>query len=148
MEDLSSLTSKELKGELKKADEKYQQLRQKRDELNQKARLLRDERNMLNDEKKRLTEEMKKAKEMRDRIVAKMKEHKKKRAEYQQQAKELIKKKREQRGKYKGNSLFLKVEELKLEIRRLQYEQETVPMKPKEEERVIKEIKEKKAEYE
>lgn len=148
MEDLTSLTSKELKGELKKADEKYQQLCQKRDELNQKAKLTRDERNMLNDEKKKLTDEMKKAKKMRDEVVTKMKQHKIKRSEYQQQAKELIKRKREQRGKFKGNSLFLKVEELKLEIRRLEYEQETVPMKHKEEERTIKEIKERKLEYE
>lgn len=148
MEDFASLTSKDLKEELKKSDEKYQQLCQKRDELNQKAKLLRDERNMLNDEKKKLTDEMKTAKKMRDDLVTKMKQHKVKRTEYQQQARELIKKKRDQRGKFKGNSMFLRAEELKLEIRRLEYEQETVPMKPKEEERTVKEIKEKKIEYE
>jgi uncharacterized coiled-coil DUF342 family protein len=148
MDDLSSLTSHELKGELQKADEKYQQLCQKRDELNQKAKVARDERNMLNDEKHKLSSQMKLEKKRRDEIVQKMKEHKKIRAQYQSQAKELIKRKREQRGKYKGNNLFLKVEELKLEIKKLQYEQETVPMNPKEEEKTIKYIKEKKKEYE
>lgn len=148
MSDLSSLTSRELRNELGRAEEKYQQLCQRRDELNQKAKLLREERDMLNEEKKKLIEEMKEAKKKRDEIVAKMKEHKKRRGEFQQQAKELINKKRKQRGKFKSDSLFLKAEELKLEIRRLEYEQETVPMTPKEEERIINEIKEKKKEYE
>ena len=58
MDDLSSLTSRELKGELRKSEEKYRQLCDKRDELNQKAKLLREERDMLNDEKKKLIEEM------------------------------------------------------------------------------------------
>ena len=132
MDETTPKTTKEIREELEKSEEKYKGLVEKRNELNQKARLTRDERDMLNEEKKKLTNQMKKAKKTRDDIVLKMRNHKQKRLELQKQAKELIKKKKEQRGKYKGNSLFLKVEELKIEIRRLQYEQETVPMNVKE----------------
>ena len=139
MEELASLSSKELRQEFGKAEEKYHQLIERRDELNQKAKLIREERNMLNEEKKKLIEEMQKIKAMRNEIVKKMREHKKLRNEYQQDARQLIAKKRDQKKKFKDNS-FLKAEELKIEIRRLEYEQETVPMPPKEEEKLIKEI--------
>jgi len=62
MQELASLSSKELKQELGKAEEKYRQLCDKRDELNQKARLIKQERDMLNQEKKKLIEEMHEAK--------------------------------------------------------------------------------------
>lgn len=146
MQEISSLPSKELREELGKAEEKYQQLREKRDDLHKTAKLLREERDLLNQEKKKLLDEMKEVKMKRDEIVQKMKEHKKMRTEYQNQGKELIKAKRSQKSQYKGN-VFLRAEELRLEIRRLEYEQETVPMPPKEEEEIIKEIKEKRSEY-
>ncbi|MHA1263449.1 MAG: DUF7121 family protein [Candidatus Freyarchaeota archaeon] len=147
MEEILSLPSKQLREELGKSEEKYQQLKEKRDELNKMAKILREERDLLNQEKKKLVEEMKSVKKTRDDIVKEMREHKKKRAEYQSQGKSLIQAKRKQKDMYRGN-VFLQAKELKIEIRKLEYEQETMPMKPKEEERIVKEIKEKKREYE
>ncbi|MEA2054865.1 MAG: hypothetical protein U9O96_07175 [Candidatus Thermoplasmatota archaeon] len=146
MQEILSLPSKQLREELGKSEEKYQQLREKRDELNRMAKVLREERDLLNQEKKKLLEEMKSVKKMRDDIVKEMRKHKEKRTEYQSQGKSLIQAKRKQKNAYKGN-VFLQAKELKIEIRKLEYEQETVPMKPKEEERIIREIKEKRKEY-
>jgi len=53
MEEILSLSSKQLKEELGKSEEKYQQLKEKRDELNRIAKMLREERNLLNQEKKK-----------------------------------------------------------------------------------------------
>lgn len=128
------------------SEKKYQSFIQRRDELNDLAKVLRDERDMINNMHKELKESMKKIKSERDIFVEKMKEHRTIRNELQQQAKSIIDARRKKKGEVLKN-LPLRVEELKADIQMLEYKQETIPMKPQDENELIEKIREKKSEY-
>jgi len=128
------------------SEKKYQSFIQRRDELNDLAKVLRDERDMINNMHKELKESMQKIKSERDIFVEKMKEHRKIRNELQQQAKSIIDARRKKKGEVLKN-LPLRVEELKADIQMLEYKQETIPMKPQDENELIEKIREKKNEY-
>ena len=144
MEQTTPKTTKEIREELEKSEERYQGLVEKRNELNQKARLTRDERDMLHTEKKVLIDKMKELRKKRDGCTKIMREHKEKRNNFQHAAKELIEEKRAG-WKKQEKSLPLRLEELKIEIRMLKYKQETTPLKTKEENQLIDEIRTKTA---
>ncbi len=144
--DENAQKKKEELEQLRNAEKKFQQLIVKRNELNDIARVLREERDMLNAKRKELREDMKKNKKERDDIVAKMRKHKELRNQYQQQAKDLISKKQKQRGNVIP-SLPLKAEELKADIQMLEYRQETTPLTPQEENKLIESIRDKRKEY-
>jgi uncharacterized coiled-coil DUF342 family protein len=132
--------------QLKDADKKYRSYLDKRNELNEMARLLREERDMINNSRKELKEKMDKKKKERDELVSKMKHHKEMRNKLQEQAMKLIEARRKKKGDVFRN-LPLRVEELNADIQMLEYRQETVPMKPGEENDLIDKIREKRAEY-
>jgi len=146
MDETTPKTTKEIREELEKSEEKYQGLVGKRNELNQKARLFRDERDMLHKEKKMMIDKMKELRQKRDGCTKIMREHKEKRNKFQHSAKELIDEKRAG-WKKQEKSLPLRLEELKIEIRMLKYRQETTPLETKKENQLIEEIRTKTAEY-
>jgi uncharacterized coiled-coil DUF342 family protein len=146
MDDTSPKSAKEIREELEKSEQKYQGLKEKRDELNQQAKLIRDERNMLHEEKKKLIEKMKELRNKRDENTKIMRQHKEKRNSFQKQGKELIAEKQTGRKK-REKSLPLRLEELKIEIKMLKYKQETTPMATKEENAIIEDIRTKTLEY-
>jgi uncharacterized coiled-coil DUF342 family protein len=133
--------------QLKDAEKKYQSYIQKRNELNDMAKVVREERDMIHESRKGLKEDIEKVKKERDELVAKMRQHKKMRNKYQEEAKKLIEAKRSKKGAVFRN-LPLRVEELKADFQMLEYRQETVPMKHREENELIEKIRFKREEYE
>jgi len=133
--------------QLKNSEKKYQNLVEKRNELNDTAKLVREERDMFNEKREELKEGMGKCKKERDELVSKMKLHKEQRTRLQQKAKELITARQKKRGDVVRN-LPLRVEELKADIQMLEYKQETVPMSLREENDLIDLIKTKRRERE
>ena len=133
--------------QLKNSEKKYQNLVEKRNELNDTAKLVREERDMFNEKREELKEGMGKCKKERDELVSKMKLHKEQRTKLQQKAKELITARQKKRGDVVRN-LPLRVEELKADIQMLEYKQETVPMSLREENDLIDLIKTKRRERE
>lgn len=132
--------------QLRDAEKKYQSFIEKRNELNDMAKVFREERDMVHDKRKGLKEKMQKAKEERDKLVAQMRHHKDLRNKLQEQAKKLIDARRKRKGEVFRN-LPLRVEELKADFQMLEYRQETVPLAPAEENKLIETIREKRAEY-
>jgi len=139
-------TKKKGINQIKDAEKKFQSYIQKRNELNDEARLLREERDMIHKSKKEQKEEIEKLKKERDELVAKMREHQKIRNKLQKEAKKLIEAKRKKKGEV-FNNLPMRVEELKADVQMLEYKQETVPLNPREENKLIEKIREKKEEY-
>ncbi|MDH7506562.1 MAG: hypothetical protein QHH15_02080, partial [Candidatus Thermoplasmatota archaeon] len=133
--------------QLKDAEKKYQSYIQKRNELNDLAKLVRDERDMINAKRKEFKQEMENVKKQRDELVQNMKHHKMLRNKLQEEAKKLIEAKRKKKGEVFKN-IPLRVEELKADYQMLEYQQETIPMSPAEENELIEKIREKKKEYE
>ncbi len=138
--------NKKEKEQLINSEKKYQSYIQRRNELNDLAKVLREERNMINDMHKKIKETMQIAKGERDIFVSKMKEHREKRNKLQEKAKSIIEAKHKKKGEVFKN-LPLRVEELKADFQMLEYKQETIPMKPREENELIDKIREKKIEY-
>ncbi|HEQ79331.1 MAG TPA: hypothetical protein ENN76_03590, partial [Euryarchaeota archaeon] len=133
------------KSELKSAEEKFQSLIEKRNELNDKARELREERDSLQEKRKELVEERKKVEETRNELNEKTKVFRKRRNELQARAKALIALKQNAR---KGQHLGIdkEMERLKSELRIAKMRQETAPMNLTEENALVKKIKEMTAE--
>ena len=128
------------------SEKKYQSYIQKRNELNDLAKLLREERDMINGRHKDIKDSMKKVKDERDQFVIQMKKHRDIRNKLQEEAKSIINARREKKGEVFKN-LPLRVEELNADVQMLEYRQETIPMKPQEENELIEKIREKKIEY-
>jgi uncharacterized coiled-coil DUF342 family protein len=128
------------------SEKKYQSYIQKRNELNDLAKLLREERDMINGRHKDIKDSMKKVKGERDEFVKKMRKHRDIRNKLQEEAKSIINARRKKKGEVFKN-LPLRVEELNADVQMLEYRQETIPMKPQEENELIEKIREKKIEY-
>jgi uncharacterized coiled-coil DUF342 family protein len=130
--------------ELENLEKKSQMFTQKRNELNDQARQTREERNLLNDRKKEIFDKMNAVRDERDRFNQELQKHKAARNEYQAQAKDLIRKRRGDRKKgQEARSAPMRARELEHEVRELTYKQETSVLKSKEEEKVVKAIREK-----
>lgn len=144
-EDKKSPHRQELENLSKKADA----IVQRRNELNQQAGDLRAQRDLLNDRKKQSFGEMRKAKSERDKLNDQMRKHKELRNQFQAQAKELIAKKR---GRLKKEapairSPQLRAQELRAEIRDLEFAQETTVLTTAQENELIKQIRLRRVEY-
>jgi len=126
--------------ELKSAEEKFQLLVAKRDEINRQALAIRDERDALNDRKKELRNYLDDLRDMRRKLSEIVGEHKKRRDELQGKAKNLIDMKKRMRSSLdseaKTNLGFKKREMKKLEM-----DQQTIPMPIVEETEIVKRIK-------
>ena len=86
MENTSKISKKELEG----AEKRYQQLIERRNELNAEANSVREERDDINAQRKKLTEEMSEIRNKMKEISEELRTHKSARNEYQRKAKELI----------------------------------------------------------
>jgi len=128
------------------SEKKYQSFIQRRNDLNDLAKVLREERDMINGMHKEIKESMQKTKTERNNFVVKMKEHRENRNKLQEQAKSIIDARRKKKGEVFKN-LPLRVEELNADVQMLEYQQETIPMKSREENELIEKIREKKNEY-
>jgi uncharacterized coiled-coil DUF342 family protein len=133
--------------QIKNAEKKFQSYIERRNELNELAKLVRDERDMFNTAHKEQRATMKSIRSQRDELVTQMRHHKELRNKFQEQAKALIEARRKKRGEVFKN-LPLRVEELKADVQMLEYRQETIPMKPAEENELIDKIREKRVEFE
>jgi uncharacterized coiled-coil DUF342 family protein len=126
--------------ELRSSEEKYQSIITKRDELNQQAQAIRAERDSLNDKKKELRTYLDELREKRRALSEKVGEHKKKRNELQAKAKSMIGIKQKLRsGMNKEPRMDLTAK--KREMRRLEMEQQTIPVPIEEEAEIVKNIK-------
>lgn len=126
--------------ELKSAEEKFQLLVAKRDELNDQALAIRDERDALHDKKKELRAYLDDLRDMRRKLSEVVGEHKKKRDELQAKAKSLIDMKKRLRtsiDKETKTNLGLK----KREMKKLEMDQQTIPMPIEDETEIVKRIK-------
>ncbi|HDP97365.1 MAG TPA: hypothetical protein ENN25_06725 [Euryarchaeota archaeon] len=126
--------------QLKSAEEKYQTLIQKRDELNEQANSVRSERNDLNDRKKEFITDLKELREDRRDLSKKIGELKSRRNEFQSKAKSMIETKKKigsDLGKNPASDLGAK----KKEANRLEMEQQTVPLPIEKEAELIKKIR-------
>lgn len=128
------MVRKKSKSELDIAEIKYRSLLDKRDEANAEASVPKDERNTLNAQKRELIDEMQELKKKRDSLVAEMRKHKSKRNELQKRAKELIGLRKGKKRDFK-TSLPVEIDNMRLEIHKLQMRQETTALSlPKENE--------------
>lgn len=126
--------------ELKSAEEKFQTLLAKRDEINQQGLALRDERDALNDKKQELKRYLDDLRDMRRKLSAVVGDHKKKRDELQGKAKSLIDMKKKLHSSLDGEArtnLGFK----KREMKKLEMDQQTIPMPIVDENEIVKRIK-------
>jgi len=126
--------------ELKSAEEKFQTLVAKRDEINQQALAIRAERDSLNDKKKELRTYLDELRDMRRKLSEVVGEHKKKRDELQAKAKTLIDMKKKLRTEL-DNDAKMDLGFKKREMKKLEMEQQTIPMPIEEETEIVKRIK-------
>lgn len=126
--------------QLKSAEEKYQTLIEKRDELNEKANSVRSERNALNDKKKEFITKLKELREGRRDLSAKIGELKNQRNEFQSKAKSMIDTKKKL-GSSLGKNPATDLGAKKKEASRLEMEQQTVPLSIEKESELIKKIR-------
>jgi len=136
----SSTTRNRKVDELKSAEEKFQLLVAKRDELNQQALTIRDERDALNDKKQELRKYLDDFRDMRRKLSAVVGDHKKRRDELQGKAKSLIDMKKKIRSSVDGEArtnLGFK----KREMKKLEMDQQTIPVPIEEEKELVKRIK-------
>jgi uncharacterized coiled-coil DUF342 family protein len=127
--------------DLRKAEEKYRALLDKRDKLNAEALEIRKVRDMLNAQKSSLLHE---ALEIRKSIAEKaavLHEHKEKRNEYNRKAKELIALKKELSKNSPGTDAFREMERLTREFEQLELRQQTESMSIAEENKLIERMR-------
>lgn len=126
--------------QLKSAEEKYQTLIEKRDELNEQANSVRAERNALNDKKKEILSRLKELRDSRRDLSARIGELKNRRNEFQTKAKSMIEMKKKL-GSSMGKSPTSDLSAKKREADRLEMEQQTVPLSIEKEAELIKKIR-------
>lgn len=131
--------------ELENAENRYNALIEKRNELNKDGQLLREERDSLHNEKKTHLDEMQGIKEKRYELNKVLQTHKRARNEHQRKAKELIALKKKKSGNV-HNNLGQDVDSLKAEIKQLEFSQETVPMNLPQEKELLDKLRAKKEE--
>lgn len=126
--------------ELRSSEEKFQSIITKRDELNQQAQAIRVERDALNDKKRELRGYLDDLRDQRRSLSAKVGEHKKKRDDLQLKAKSMIAMKQKLRAGM-SREARMSLTEKKHEMRRLEMEQQTIPVPIEEEAELVKKIK-------
>ncbi|MCK4718157.1 MAG: hypothetical protein KAT70_05765 [Thermoplasmata archaeon] len=136
---------KEERTELQNAEKRYNDLVERRDDLNNQGRASFDVRNTLNTEKRRLYEEVQILNDQKRKLGDELTLHKRRRDEYQGAAKQLIGTKRDKRKGVHKN-LPGDIGALKADVRLLEIKQETTPLSLAKERAVLDEIKAKQAE--
>jgi uncharacterized coiled-coil DUF342 family protein len=126
--------------ELRSAEEKFQSLVTKRDELSQQAQAIRVERDALNDKKKELRGYLDDLRDQRRSLSSKVGNHKKKRDDLQLKAKSMIAMKQKLRSSM-NKEARMSLTDKKREMHRLEMEQQTIPVPIEEEAELVKKIK-------
>ena len=126
--------------ELRSAEEKFQSLVTKRDELSQQAQAIRVERDALNDKKKELRGYLDELRDQRRSLSSKVGNHKKKRDDLQLKAKSMIAMKQKLRSSM-NKEARMSLTDKKREMHRLEMEQQTIPVPIEEEAELVKKIK-------
>ena len=126
--------------ELRSAEEKFQSLVTKRDELSQQAQAIRVERDALNDKKKELRGYLDELRDQRRSLSSKVGNHKKKRDDLQLKAKSMIAMKQKLRSGM-NKEARMSLTDKKREMHRLEMEQQTIPVPIEEEAELVKKIK-------
>jgi uncharacterized coiled-coil DUF342 family protein len=134
------MVRKKVPTELDRAEIKLRTLMDRRDALNEDAHLIRQERDQLHEQKHGLSDEMRKLKDERDAFVRQMRSHKNVRNDLQDKARKLIDLRRKFRGKGRGN-VAGELAALKKDVARMDFEQQTVPMKLSEENELLEDLK-------
>jgi len=126
--------------ELRSAEEKFQSLVTKRDELSQQAQAIRVERDALNDKKKELRGYLDDLRDQRRSLSSKVGNHKKKRDDLQLKAKSMIAMKQKLRSGM-NKEARMSLTDKKREMHRLEMEQQTIPVPIEEEAELVKKIR-------
>ena len=126
--------------ELRSAEEKFQSLVTKRDELSQQAQAIRVERDALNDKKKELRGYLDELRDQRRSLSSKVGNHKKKRDDLQLKAKSMIAMKQKLRSGM-NKEARMSLTDKKREMHRLEMEQQTIPVPIEEEAELVKKIR-------
>jgi len=135
------------RAELENLEKKSSQFIQRRNELNDQARVARGERDLLHDKRKELFEQLNQIRAERDKFNQLLRQHKEARNAHQAQAKELIGRRRGQAKKgEESRSAPMRARELEHQIREMEYRQQTQVLTSKAEEKLVKEIRLKRAE--
>lgn len=134
------MVRRKVPSELEKAEIKLSDLMNRRDALNEQAHVLRQERDQLHEQKRGLAAEVRSLKVERDAIVRDMRAHKGARNELQTKAKKLVDLRRQFRGKVKEN-VSGELAALRKDFKRIEMEQQTVPMKLDEENKLIENLR-------
>ncbi|MCJ7607191.1 MAG: hypothetical protein MUO94_05040 [Thermoplasmata archaeon] len=133
--------------ELSSAEEKFRALLNKRDDINAQAAATRAERDSLHEQRKDLQEQLGDYRDKRDALVAEMRVFKVRRDGLQGKAKELIAFKQSLRGRPLGD-LNDEMRNLSREIRKMDTDQQTVPMTIPKERALLDELRAKMKELE
>lgn len=134
------MTVKRKIDELRSAEEKFQSLVAKRDELNQQAQAFRVERDALNDKKKELRDSLDELRDKRRDLSQRVGEHKKKRDELQTKAKSMIDMKKKLRSGM-NKEARMDLTSKKREMSKLEMEHQTIPRPIEKEAELLKRIK-------
>lgn len=134
------MVRRKVPSELEKAEIKLSDLMGRRDVLNVQANVHRQERDQLHERKRVLAAEVRTLKDARDAFVRDMRTHKGARNELQTKAKRLVDLRREFRGKVKEN-VTGELATLRKDFKRIEMEQQTVPMKLDEENELIENLR-------
>jgi phosphoserine phosphatase len=134
------MVRRKVPSELDKAEIKLSDLMNRRDSFNEQANVLRQERDQLHEQKRSVSAEVRSLKGARDAFVREMRAHKGVRNELQDKAKKLVDIRREFRGKMKEN-VTGELASLRKDFKRIEMEQQTVPMKLDEENELIENLR-------
>ena len=136
---------KKKRSEVESAERKFEELLEKRNEINDLANAMRDERNLINEKKRTTVVLIQEIKAEKDKLVKVRKGHIELRNNYQAKAKALISKKKD-RSKKIFADLPSEVNARRAELKMLEMRQQTTPMSIEKERELTDEIRKKFAE--
>ena len=136
---------KKKRSEVESAERKFEELLEKRNEINDLANAMRDERNRINEKKSATIILIQEIKGEKDKLVNVRKGHIERRNNYQSKAKALISKKKD-RAKKIFADLPSEVNARRAELKMLEMRQQTTPMSIEKERELIDDIRKKNAE--
>jgi uncharacterized coiled-coil DUF342 family protein len=126
--------------EQQQAEQRYQNLIEKRDHFNAEARVVREARDLLNEKKGPVRQQANAIRDRRSQLLREVRDHKAKRNDLQRRAKELIQIKRKLRGRLKGG-VEAQVRTHRDQATKLETQQQTQSLSLTEESRVLENLR-------
>lgn len=134
-------TRQDLRVQMDDAEKKFQGAIAKRNEFNDKARQAREDRDLLHAKRKEIMVEVNALKDEKNKALEGLRKHKEKRDLLHQKARKIIDLKKAKRGDAQGNNVGDELFTLKAELKKLEYMQQTTPLKMEKERDIIDEIR-------